>query len=128
MKKISKKSLVKYRLSLANETIDEVDDLIKLGYYRTAVNRIYYACYYSATALLIKSKISAKSHSGVTQMLGLHFVKTGKISKEMGNIYSDLFDKRHTGDYDDFVDFEKDTVEELHESAKQFIKTISTLL
>lgn len=36
-------ALVKYRLSRANNTINEVKDHISHGYYHTAINRIYYA-------------------------------------------------------------------------------------
>ncbi len=34
-------------------TLSEVLDHIERGYYNTAVNRMYYACFYVVTALLI---------------------------------------------------------------------------
>jgi uncharacterized protein (UPF0332 family) len=36
-------------------------------------------------------------------MFGFHFIQTGLVSKEDGRLFSDLFDRRQTGDYDDFV-------------------------
>ena len=72
----SVKSLVAYRLQHAKDTFAEVESITKSGFYNTAVNRIYYACYYAVIALLVKHNISTQTHAGVKQMLGLHFVTT----------------------------------------------------
>ena len=61
-------------------------------------------------------------------MLGLHFIKTGKISKDIGKIFTDLFDKRHSSDYDDFLDISREDVMELQPSAKEFTSRIKELL
>ena len=58
--------------------------------------------------LLIKHEIKAQTHKGVRQMFGLHFIKTGIINQETGKFYSDIFDMRQTGDYDDLISFSKD--------------------
>ena len=44
--------IVNYRLQRAKETLAEVNEIVKLGYWHTAANRLYYACYYAVTALL----------------------------------------------------------------------------
>jgi len=49
-------ALVKYRLERANETVLEAETLIRNGFYNAAVNRLYYACYYAVTALLVKKQ------------------------------------------------------------------------
>jgi uncharacterized protein (UPF0332 family) len=36
-------------------------------------------------------------------MFGLHFVQKGIVSKDDGRFFSDLYDRRQTGDYDDFI-------------------------
>ena len=51
------KALVTYRLNRAKETLAEVPNLRDMGYYNTAINRLYYACYYALVALLIKNHI-----------------------------------------------------------------------
>ena len=105
-----RRDLVSYRIKKARETYNEVSLHIdnKLG--NTAVNRLYYACYYSVIALLIKNDIKASTHAGARQMFGLHYIKTGIIDKELGKFYSDIFDMRQTGDYEDYVDFEEEDV------------------
>jgi uncharacterized protein (UPF0332 family) len=106
--------LVKYRITKANDALREVKLLIENELWNTVVNRLYYACYYAVTALLIKNEINAQTHAGVRQMFGLHFIKTGIFIKDSGKFYSDIFDMRQTGDYDDFVDFDKDDVLDLY--------------
>ena len=49
------------------------------AHYNTAVNRLYYACFYAVNALLLKYGIPAHTHNGTKSMLGLHFVSNGKI-------------------------------------------------
>jgi uncharacterized protein (UPF0332 family) len=79
-------------------------------------------------ALLIDKDIHAQTHSGVRQMFGLHFIKTGIIDKEAGKFYTDIFDMRQTGDYDDYIDFKKEDVLELIEPANELISKIELLL
>ena len=120
--------IVRYRLENALNTLAEVSSHRENGFYNTAVNRMYYACYYAASALLIAHHIETKSHEGVRQQLGLNFVLTGKISQEQGRFYSRLFSKRTTGDYDDFITHTEVTVDELYPQAQSFVATIDNLL
>jgi len=120
--------IVKYRLENAFNTLSEVESHRENGFYNTAVNRMYYACYYAARAILTAYHIEAKSHEGVRQQLGLNFVLTGKISEEQGRFYSRLFAKRTTGDYDDFINHTLEMVDELYPQAQAFVNTIAELL
>ena len=128
MKQHTKKNLAKYRMARSRETLNEVPDLLKLDFLQTAVNRIYYACFYSVNALMIKNNIQTKTHHGVRQMFGQHFVKTEKNSSEMGKFYTDVFEHRQESDYADFIEFDKQTVEDMHQSAIKFVHTIEKLL
>ncbi|RLD65522.1 MAG: antitoxin [Bacteroidetes bacterium] len=124
MNDYNKNDLIKYRLSKATETFSEVQNLVKLGYYNTAINRLYYSCFYAIIALLLNHDISATTHSGVRKMLGLHFISKNKISQESGKLFSELFDKRQKGDYNDFFDFDKSSVEKLILPTKTLIEEI----
>ena len=121
-------AIVAYRLENAQKTLDEIPIHIRHKLWNTAINRLYYACYYAVCALLIHSSIEAKTHAGVRRMLAWHFTKTEKLSVEWNKFYSDLFDNRQTSDYTDFVYFERETVEELYEKAISFIEIITKLI
>lgn len=99
----SKKALVTYRIQRAYETLKEAEVMKREAFYNAAINRLYYACYYAAIALLLKYDIQAQTHNGVKTMLGLHFVSTGKLPLKVGKTFGTLFEKRHSGDYDDFA-------------------------
>ena len=128
MNESDRKEIVKYRIARAHETLKEVNKHIENQLWNTAVNRLYYACYYAVIALLVSKEIKAQSHAGVRQMFGLHFVKKGLVDKELGRYFSNIFDKRLTGDYDDFIEYEKDDVVALVEPAKEFIQEIDVLI
>lgn len=120
--------LMTYRLQRAHETMAEIPNHLLCGYYATAVNRLYYACYYAAVALLIKFNVQPQTHSGVKTMLGLHFVSKGKLAREHGQTFATLFDKRHSGDYDDFAYCDREMVEELYPKAQTFILAVEQLM
>ena len=41
--------IVLYRLNSAKSLLDEIKDHIERGYYNTAMNRMYYACFYAVS-------------------------------------------------------------------------------
>jgi uncharacterized protein (UPF0332 family) len=123
-----RKEVVKMRIENAHNTMKEAKLLMDNSFWNAAINRMYYACYYAATALLINDGIEAQTHAGVRQMLGLHFVRTGKLTVKLSNYYSNLFAKRQSGDYDVYIDFDKDTVETIYPQAQDFIEAIMKLI
>lgn len=128
MNEQDKAELVKYRLKRARETYNEVSILVKNELWNTAVNRLYYSCFYAVIALLANEGVEIQSHSGVRHLFGLNFVKTGKIEPDSGRFLARLFDLRQTGDYDDFVEFDREKVMELLEPADKLISSIEELL
>jgi uncharacterized protein (UPF0332 family) len=120
--------LAKYRIVKSRETFNEVKLHIANELWNTAVNRLYYACYYAVTALLISKEIQPHTHAGVRQMFGLHFVKKGIIDNTNGKFFSDIYDLRQTGDYDDYIVFDKDDVIDLLEPANELITKAEGLL
>jgi uncharacterized protein (UPF0332 family) len=128
MNETNREELIKYRIAKAYETLQVVDIQIENQLWNTAINRLYYACYYAVIALLLKKGIKAVTHAGIRQMFGLHFVKTGIIEKDLGKYYSNIFDKRLTGDYEDFIDYDEEDVLPLVSPAKKLISEINRLI
>ncbi|GHV50707.1 DNA-binding protein [Bacteroidia bacterium] len=120
--------LVAYRMQRAKETLAESDNLMKDGFYNAAVNRLYYACYYAVTALLVKNNIVAQTHQGVKQMFSLHFVANNKIDKRYSIFYGRLFNDRMSGDYDDFVQYDNAMLSIIRPQAEEFITVVEKAL
>ena len=53
---------------------------------------------------------------------------TDQERKELGKYYSDIFDKRQTGDYDDYVTFSKEDVESMIDPATRLIAFIEKII
>lgn len=123
-----RQNIVMYRMGKVRQLLHDVDVLIENELWNSTINRMYYACFHAVSALLIKNGIEVKSHMGIRQAFGLHFVKAGKVSLEYGRIFSRIYDKRQSSDYDDFIDFTKEEVEKLYPQIKSFIMVIGNLV
>ena len=113
-------ALIQYRFERAYKTLEEADYMRVGNYFNAAINRLYYACFYAATGLLIAKGIEAGTHNGVKTMLSYHFVRTGVLSLEHGSTFSNLFDKRHSGDYEDFAYCDAALVDYLRPRCRSF--------
>ncbi|MDR1154867.1 MAG: HEPN domain-containing protein [Bacteroidales bacterium] len=120
--------LTVYRMQRSKEALAEADLLSKDGFYNAAVNRLYYACYYAVTALLVKNHIVAQTHQGVKQMFSLHFIANGKIEKQYAVFYGRLFNDRLSGDYEDFVQYDSAMVSAMRLQAGEFISIAENVL
>lgn len=121
-------AIIFYRKQRSYAALKEADDAIKDAHWNLAIQRLYYAVYYMASALLMKNKIPAQIHNGVVGQIGLHFVTTGKLSKENGRLYSRLLQSRITGDYNDFFDFTREEVCSFVQPTRELVESLEELI
>jgi uncharacterized protein (UPF0332 family) len=50
------------------------------------------------------------------------------IDRDLARHFTDLFEKRHKGDYNDFYDYDEETVLRLYPVTKRFIAEITKIL
>lgn len=124
----SRQDLIEYRMSRAIETIDEAAYIANGGYYNASINRLYYACFYAASALMLKVGLDTSTHKGVRNQLSLHFISKGKLDPKFGSIYARLFQARHSSDYEDFAYCDVNMYNEYMPQARQFITAIKELI
>ncbi len=124
----SQKDLISYRMERARETIQEAQLLLEADHLYGAANRIYYACFYAVTALLLTRNLSSPKHSGIIALFNRHFVKEGVVPVDIGKFYSRIFDTRLEGDYGDVVKLEKDDIAVDLSKAEELIAQIAALL
>ena len=105
--KESRQAMIAYRQEKAVVALEDAAFLADAGRYNLAANRLYYALYYAASALLLSKGIATKRHSGLITQMHMNFVKTGVLSTDEGALFKVMFDLRHEGDYEDFVDVEQ---------------------
>jgi uncharacterized protein (UPF0332 family) len=74
---------VSCRIKSAYKTYEAAKVLAETGFWNSAVNRLYYAVFYAVNALLVKNEIFTGSHTGMRSQFSLHFIKTGKLDKNL---------------------------------------------
>jgi len=124
----SKSDLIKHKLEKANGSVNDVRFLIDNDKLVIAVNRIYYGIFYALSALALKYQFATSKHQQLIGWFNNNFVKEKKVDRKYGEILHRAFDKRSKGDYDDFVEFSKDEVEQLFQDMKDFINKIKDMI
>lgn len=128
-------ALAKVRIERAKELLDEAEELLEAGKYKSANNRAFYAIEKSMKALLAKQCIDADSHNGCLRQFNVHFVKDGIGGFGAGD-YKRVADAqriRNNSDYDDFYIADKEecikqveTARIFYERTKDYLYQINT--
>lgn len=120
--------LIQYRLDESKETIQDVQLLLENDRLRAAVNRIYYGMFYSLLALGLAYEYETSKHQQLIGWFNRNFIHKGLIDSRYGKIINKASNRRTKGDYDSFVEFEKDIILEMFEEMKDFIFEIERFL
>ena len=120
--------LITYRLERARESLEEAGILLEHEYGNTFVNRLYYACFYAVSALLLTRGLSSAKHSGIRSLFHQNFVKPGLVDPELGQLYDRIFDNRQKGDYADLVRFDPNEVRDWHDEAFEFVENVQNIV
>lgn len=91
-------------------------------------NRLYYALFHAVSALLISNEIQVGTHRGAQIRFHQAFVKTGIFSKDEGHLYSRLQQLREEGDYNCYIQAEREEIFPLIDKSKEMINKIFRLL
>lgn len=112
----------------ATQALTEAEVMAGIGAWNTCVNRLYYACFYAATALLLRDGFASTKHTGIQSRLNTDYIRAGIIEPDLGRLYSRLFEARHSADYDIRVQFDEATVRPLISEAQRFVERVAVLL
>ena len=123
----SRREIVLYRIERALIALEQAKACLSMHFLEVTANRLYYAAYYSVTALLIASGIPSHSHDGCITQFGLYFVKTGILPKDMGKLLRQLFTMRLTGDYSDRFDLTEEEISPKISAVENFVMIVTNL-
>jgi uncharacterized protein len=121
-------AVIEYWMEKAKESLSSARSEQNAGRFVFAINRAYYGCFYSASAVLLKRGEKFSKHSGVRAALHRSLVKTGEIDKQWGKFYDLIFNSRQRGDYQELISFSSEEAEELISQAEGFIDEMTNLL
>lgn len=114
-------------LDAARDSLRAAEILTREGLHRDAVSRAYYAMYSAAKVLLAKKGIHARTHGGVLQALGEHFVKPRVLDPEAAGHLGFAMQLRQRADYGDLEVTAADAQAVLRR-AVEFVRRIESLL
>lgn len=87
-------------LEEAHDALSDAAVLRDDGTDKALVNRLYYACFHAAQAVLYTKGFEPGSHRAVVSLFGQEVVLDDEASKDDGRFLNELRDLREQADYD----------------------------
>jgi len=130
--KDNRRQNINAEMERADEALAAATLLFENGYINDAISRLYYFILYNVRALLLSKDLEPRSHDGAIRLLGLHFIKSGLMSKSTAQVFSKLMKYREEADYnpisifakEDFVAFQEEAAS-LATAIKKYLKEIN---
>jgi uncharacterized protein (UPF0332 family) len=124
----NKRANISAELTRCDESLRAARVLIETGLLHDAESRLYYAAYHAAVALLLTHGLEPRSHTGVANLMGLHFVKTGRLDAGDARLLARLQKYRVEADYSrDFV-VTREALEEDLAACRGFVDRVRALI
>lgn len=116
-------------LRLAREMLQDARLMLHSESYRSAIDRAYYAMFHAARGALHHAGVELpKTHAGLRNLFGQHFLVTEKLPKDLGKWLGQAFRLRQQGDYEVHTDVGKEPVEEAVANAENFVQVVAAYL
>ena len=115
-------------MSRSREAFEDGEHLLRYERPVGAVNRLYYAAFYAAKALLAINGVDSARHRGVITLFHTHFVRTGVVDAQRARALSHSFEKRQKGDYGDFGTLSPDEARQVRDEVRVFVDECARLL
>jgi uncharacterized protein (UPF0332 family) len=112
----------------AEETLNAAELLFREEYLRDAMNRVYYAVFYVAEALLNERDLRHSKHGAVHGAFAQHYIKTKLFDEKYHKLLTGAFRRRMLGDYDEVAQFKSDEVQTTIKEAWEFLQAAKDFL
>jgi uncharacterized protein (UPF0332 family) len=117
-------NLIRYRISQSKEIIEEITFLLKHKKFSNTANRIYYGIFYSLTALALFYKFETSKHLQLIGWFNKSFIKENIFEIRYGLILKEAYEFRQQGDYEPYIEYNENDINDLFDKMKDFINKI----
>lgn len=124
----NKELLVNNWISKSKETLISAQKAVEINELHMAQNRLYYAVFYTISALAQKNNFTTSKHSQLKGWFNREFIKTKKIDEKYGELYFDLFESRQKSDYTFTYKPNRENLEIDLELVREFISEIEKII
>ena len=124
-------ALFTYRMRQAQETLSDAEKMLEAKTTpRSIINRAYYAMFYAALALFLKSdiKLTSSKHSAVLSTFDVEFVRPGKIDKSYSQIFHNAFEERNEVDYQEDASYSFEDARQHVANAQKFVSFLQSVV
>jgi len=122
------KIIVKSWFEKADAVMQDARLLFQNDRLASCVNRLYYAVFYSASAVLISQGKKYGKHSAVRSAVHRDFINTGLLDKEFGRMYDVLLSRREKSDYQPITVFSTEEVEMFLSKATEMVEAFKKIV
>lgn len=124
----SLRELAEYRMKRAEEMLLAAEENLKIGQYKTSLNRSYYAIFHAMRAANIIKGFDSSKHSGVIAFFNKEYLKAGIMDRQLSVIIKESSFLREKSDYDDFfIAGQKESKVQL-DNARRFLQAVKIYL
>lgn len=120
--------LAKYRKERAKEMLEAARENLRIGQYKTSLNRSYYAIFHAMRAANILKGFDSSKHSGVIAFFNKEYLKENILDRNLAVIIKNSSFLREKSDYDDFYVAAKKDVERQLEGAVTFLHAVEGMI
>lgn len=124
----SLRELADYRMDRAKEMLHAAEENLRIGQWKTALNRSYYAIFHAMRAVNILEGFDSSKHSGVIAYFTQNYLKTKKLDRVLSKMIKEASYLREKSDYDDFYIASRVETERQIENAKLFCNKVEQYL
>ena len=124
----SLEDLAQYRIKRAWAMLEAAKENLKIGQYKTALNRSYYAVFHAMRAANILRGFDSSKHSGVIAFFTKEFLKTEYMDRKLSFIIKSSSLLREKSDYDDFFIASRTEAEKQVENAGLFVAEVERFI
>ena len=118
------RELIRLRMQQATDTLHEAEILLTEHAGRGAINRAYYAMFYTVLAVLATRGRGSSKHSGAIALFDREFVKPGDLSSELSRSLHMAFERRQQADYGELAELDEPAVVKTVEEAEVFMRKV----
>ena len=123
-----RKDVIRFWWSKSVESLSSAQRELEANSFSFAMNRIYYAAFYAASAALMDRQKSFKKHSAVRSAFHHEFTKSNLLDIEWGKFYDRLFEDRQESDYIALIEFDREYVSGQLTKCKEFLTVLKPLI
>ncbi len=93
-----------------------------------AISRAYYAALHAARAALLSLGETPRTHHGVHTRFAFHFVATGRLERDVGDILTLSARERERSDYEALTVFDARAAADLIADVETFVQTVEAII